>query len=1122
MSILIKLCALTGYVMKYLFKRDYFIRPVTALEHEPPTPIRLAGIRGFWRPTLAFSAQQTHPNFMWWRAPLWFINCLIACVSGCYLIYHAVQFVDFGQELTNVSVVVYRVGERCTSQYTPAHIASKTDMYNCPLDLFACRTYNTTIPRYGTYETCRQSTSDVLTYVAGNFFAIIWLGLKVLAALYYFPHFGKFPKFYQPNRDVIVALKQSFREIVVKSDGKVAVGHSHPLAAIDRNVADSGINTFITLHGLDVYSVQMSQRDIAANLDGSLIHYHLQDQHTAERSDKLTDNHVIKLCNVDYYINWLDYLWMCKPFMLFTFTPEVPCGSHHEYKWTTDSNNFITMVVSGGATYQHQLWNYSVDHFSVNYPGVTITYSVEVNRIYKHWSYVLLTPMAVTKGPFYQRPSMTLVRQRLIVNATTVATIKQHKKSLLFDRGPAQEPCAIIEHPDGSMSVGRPGETSSIRISSELRSVLNSRIQYDEFKFSDLSNLLSTEYGAQQRFAAATLYVSYPYNGRIIGSSTQKYSERDLDVSYGISDPAFLPEKSLTGTVLCPPVLDNGFLPWRSKLNEQWTRTERIENIRNVQVQFLPKYLNYATEFAKLLVPAPHQISPIEISRVMELQNRPTQVQNNLRAERNMDNWIIDMPTEVKSFQKSEVYAGLKDPRNISTLPSEHCLVYSTYTLPFTDMLKQQPWYIFGKHPNRVAEMVHDLCSRSRTVTETDFSRFDGTHSLALYKLELALYLRSFPPCHHKQIRQVHRAMVSAGARMTLGTKYSIGGSRLSGSADTSCMNSIDNAFVSYCAYRSMGYSTVEAYSKLGLYGGDDGLSGDVDAKILERVASDLGLRLKVISRPSNEPTSLLGRVFPIPAGSPMNMADLPRQLAKLHVCPTRDPLIVADPWIGLFNKASGYYQTDPRTPILGEWCSTVLRLTPYTSQMTRNDLRSWASTVYDNLDAYTPDRDIAVAEASRVLNCTSKEIEDYENHLRSMTTCDEFMKLLPFKPRTLIVPDNVQVGDVVGFLVGDSKRESIPVPVMDVDKTVDIIATAIPVIPNRALSVQVPVTPPVTPATTPSSTPCVCKDCSGTFVLPPREVEFFIRKGLKQPKRCKKCAKLKKEKKPGSSPRVT
>jgi hypothetical protein len=1107
--------------MKFIFKRTYYKRPIGAIEIEQPTPIRLVGVRSFWRPNLAFSAQQKHANFLWWRASLWYLSCACAYVSGCYLIYVAYAQLDIGQELTNISTRVVRVGERCTFQYTPVYIGQPGDLYDCP-ELLSCRTHNHTLHGLGTYDKCTQSTTAVFHYLLANIACITWVALKIYLTLMYFPHFGTFGTFFKTDKDLIVGLKQAFREIVVNPVGKVAVGHSHPDAAIARNVADEGINTFIRLQGLDVYSVQMSQRDVAASVDGSLIHYHLQDQHMQERSDPITQQHVVKLCNVDYYINWLDYLWMAQPFMLFTFTPEDPCGSYHEYKWTTNNNNTITMDVSGGATYHHPLWNYNVDHFSVTYPGVTITYSVEINRIYKHWSYVLLCPMSVVRASALARPSMTLQRQQLIVNATTIATIEQHKKTM-FDSGPLRVPCAIIEHSDSSISVARPGEFSSITISSKLRSTLNSRIEYSQFKLGDLSNLLSTEYGSDQRFAAATIYTSYPYNGRLCGKATTKYSQRDLDVSYGRSDPSFLPELSLTGTVLCSPVIDNGFLPWRSKLNEKWTREERIENIRNVQVRFLPKYLKFACEFAKLIIPHPSCQAPYEVSMVAELQNRPTQIQNNLRAARNMDNWIIDMPSEVKSFQKSEVYPGLKDPRNISTLPSEHCLIYSTFTLPFTNILKTTKWYIFGKHPNRVAEDVTNLCARSKTITETDFSRFDGTHSLALYKLELALLLRTYHPCHHKQIRQVHASMVNAGARMTLGTRYEIGGSRLSGSADTSCMNSIDNAFVSYCAYRTMGYSESVSYDKLGLYGGDDGLSGDIDTTILERVATDLGLRLKVTSRPSSDPTSLLGRLYPIPAGSPVNMADLPRQLAKLHVCPTRDPKIVADPWIGLYNKASGYYITDPHTPMLGAWCRTVLRLAPPNSQQARPELGPWLARLLAGEQGYVVPRDIALMHAARVLDCTVQDIIEYETKLESVTTCDQFMQLTPFRNRSIIIPNNVQVGGEVGLLVGEEKRTISPAPKLANDDDVTTVneIAAVPVIPYRALNVQVPVSPSLIPVVAqPSTNSKTCTLCSGVFTITPREQVFMTSKGWKLPKRCVKCRRVKKQEKESGTPK--
>lgn len=326
---------------------------------------------------------------------------------------------------------------------------------------------------------------------------------------------------------------------------------------------------------------------------------------------------------------------------------------------------------------------------------------------------------------------------------------------------------------------------------------------------------------------------------------------------------------------------------------------------------------------------------PFEFAEVVEAQSRPSQRVGNEEAGHNLA-W--QSKVAIEAFQKRELYTEAKPPRNISTLPPAHRLQYSRFTLALANHLKTFKWYAFGRNLQEVGELLSDLAVFARTLCESDYSKFDGTHSFALYLVELAILLR----CFRSQSRTVaheHQAMTSARAKTRLGQLYDIDGSRVSGCADTTTMNTIDNGVVGYCT-RRMTMSPAEAWAHLGLYGGDDGVIPDVDPATYSGVAKAFGLVLKPATHSAHEPCSFLGRVFPFPRTSPASISDLRRSLPKL--CATTD--LVLAPEVVLRNKAEGYIITDPETPVLGAWCRMVRRLTAECRYV--RELRPYASLV--------------------------------------------------------------------------------------------------------------------------------------------------------------------------------
>jgi hypothetical protein len=130
-----------------------------------------------------------------------------------------------------------------------------------------------------------------------------------------------------------------------------------------------------------------------------------------------------------------------------------------------------------------------------------------------------------------------------------------------------------------------------------------------------------------------------------------------------------------------------------------------------------------------------------------------------------------------------------------------------------------------------------------------------------------------------------------------------------------------------YVTYRLCGLDVEEAFDAIGMEGGDDSLEflgaipPETFVEKFSKVCEHYQVIPKTIIREYGEPVQFLSRWWNPWAGEPDSMADVPRQMAKLHVTPR----VPASPVDKLREKAFSYYLTDKNTPVLGWYCSYVL-----------------------------------------------------------------------------------------------------------------------------------------------------------------------------------------------------
>jgi len=223
---------------------------------------------------------------------------------------------------------------------------------------------------------------------------------------------------------------------------------------------------------------------------------------------------------------------------------------------------------------------------------------------------------------------------------------------------------------------------------------------------------------------------------------------------------------------------------------------------------------------------------------------------------------------------------------------------------------------------------------------------------------------------------------------------YNNGTNTPSGSAITTSRNTFITALTYYCTLRKQGMAPQEAWNKLGMFGGDDGGQGHLIPGMAEKVFRLFNLRLKSEVVKRGEPVTFLGRVFLDPWNeSTVNIADIPRQLRKLHLTTAG---IDVPQSICLLRKAEAIMVTDPNTPILSHWARRVIDMYPKLStQKYLNLLRGSDSWWVHYESRFTPptknDIPRVYALLAATLNKTVKEIMNLENFI-ALSTDEEFL----------------------------------------------------------------------------------------------------------------------------------
>jgi len=712
--------------------------------------------------------------------------------------------------------------------------------------------------------------------------------------------------------------RHEFTTLTMPMDGPKK-NHTHGKSASLRSTARNFMFAFAAAVGLKPFQVQQSTSDQKHGTDGSRTYYWSKDIPVDPSFSTPGTDHIVCFTDVDYYVDMPWFLaWYARPVLLYTVVPSAVATDKGEYAYTFDAENNLIYTVSGGASYRHQIWNYGADNLVATWklagiPIITTTYLVERRNVGPDHQVILLAPTAYWYGPFAWLANLLSGYRltRLSVVAGEFLRLRVKTKDGL------------------ETSTGRVLSYNSAKVPTSIDDAIASVARQMKVDITTPTILTYLDGDIAKRPEATALCEFHRENP---GHKPDTIFPVDRAVNnFSFSPERYDPAAKPSLRAFMSPFIAECYAPTNCRENDETCIESRLNKVRS-DAQLPHHYNRYVEEYVSMLVPKPHTAAPCDIELVYERQCRPTQ-----RTLLEQGSWFgpfMSGKRHVEAFQKSEAYAEVKDPRNISTINPRDKLDYSRYMYVAADVLKRTPWYAFGLTPRQIAWRVAQVCLGAQThAVNSDLSRFDGRLSYAFRYLERAFLLRLFGKNHHKELTELHDAQFNLRGYTKFGVAYETGSSRLSGSPETALFNSLDNAFMVYVTFREMGCDAHTAWSRLGVYGGDDGLTADVDVHIYKEVVSSLGMKSTTDVVPRGKfGIKFLARVYgpDVWNGAEDSCCDLPRQLSKFHATAQLPPNVTAE--MKLVEKARGFFLSDRNTPIIGALATKVMMLTCGTS----------------------------------------------------------------------------------------------------------------------------------------------------------------------------------------------
>lgn len=690
--------------------------------------------------------------------------------------------------------------------------------------------------------------------------------------------------------------------------------------------------------GPDYFPISESAIEQQGGVNGTRAYYQYQDLDLRPNFTKHPKGQLIVCTDVDYFLDLprlLSAVATC--YLFYTFSPTTAGeSSEGEQAFRFLEDGSVEVSMEDGNVFNHKLWDYNHSELravtrTFGIPTSSAVYKVLRKRVGPHRALVFLIPTAkfgcIGSMLLNTLTGYTLVR----VNPIVTRDVPEGKpnssgvvptQAMKFARMRIQDDEKVV------ISTARAGQYRSVTILAEVDEDVGNvaRLSATPLTMPCVKSHINDPNICKGACAILALYhrCPTPYTPVLV------FDVRSNVRAYQCTLKDYDPNLRLPMDSFMSPILDGGFVPTKCLANEDVAIAERVTKTAN-RTDLPAAYEKYVREWINLSF-KPNEMAPITLLEVRERQHKRAQLVA-------IDNYEMDgdnVANTVTGFNKTEAYGNIKPPRRIGSFKTKFKVEYGQFMYPFTDALKaSMHWYPFGKTPAEIEQMVVEKCDNADYVDLSDFSKFDGTISQGCRDIEEMIMLHCFKKEFHIEMLDMMHSQYNTFGYSEFSERIYHELGRISGSQETGGFNSCITCIVAYITYRytvnkrtKALYTPDEAYAKLGCYGGDDGLSPDIDSAALVRVATSMGLRLAsdVILRGAPG-VQFLSRNFG-PAvwfGDPNNCCDIARQVSKFHICQfysqdyTNEHKLLA--------KARSFYDSDANTPIIGPLVTKAVNL---------------------------------------------------------------------------------------------------------------------------------------------------------------------------------------------------
>lgn len=744
--------------------------------------------------------------------------------------------------------------------------------------------------------------------------------------------------------------------------------HTHGNSASYRTSFNIALKRLARTMGHIPYQVSGAKAD-HGDSDGCRYFYGLKDLKIQFKDQEVGKVHVILMTDVDYHLNINDYLRYGRPIIMYTFVPKVPGRVTDEYSYCIRDNR-VYYSVSGGAAYDHELWDYSGDTVSViDDEGYLVVFDICQREIDGDEDHRIIGLFPTCKVPFplwinfkikegFERKRFTYNGYNIIRNSDVVSLSKNGSMtSYSIDESVYMALRTRLERKDKTV----------LAIGDVERHLARLKIENPQLAAAQVLECV-------ERLSTDELLL-LPNNPKTTSISTCYQTLTPLVNEQG---------KECAVVLTSPLVVNPAVFPMKSYNNDVATIRGRVDQVRN---SIWPDrwYETVANEFINRLVPAELAGTgcPLSIGEVGELQSRPMQQARTRLAEHRLG---VECENNLKAFIKSEGYSNFTDPRNITTMSAELTVMLSCFTYAFKqDVLKNKWWYAPGQDPQSMLNNLATICRNGSIVS--DFSRLDGSVSAFLQlKVVFPAYMKWCNDSVKVEFKKHFDSVFKKAAVTSNGYRYDPGYGTRSGSPLTTDGNTIILAYVCYCTLVKTGLKPDEAWNGLGLYCGDDAVNSNHHRfpECFKTVCHDLGLTVEVKEIEPGFSVPFLGRVFVDPTTSNDSIQDPRRTLPKIHLAAKRETFSVEQM---AYNKAAGYYVTDKLTPIISIWCEKVMTFSGVATVHKLSPEDAW------RINSAWPQEDsVAIRELFKeIMEIDESVLSSWESELRATQHLGDF-----------------------------------------------------------------------------------------------------------------------------------